>query len=167
MPLLSDEQKRRYLGPVFPDDKCDRCGKVHVRHYCRSCDEFFVTCGCPMGAIESHEGHRIDRGDVQQKEDPKMDDVASLRREMEKGVREAGEARSKAQIGSRTEVLILVRMTCPECGKGPVPLKELRKRDPHGFNLPGGPACCGGIGVERELSIYQLDHLLQASRGLI
>lgn len=165
MPLLSDQEKRDCLGSVELD--CARCNKPLVRHYCRTCDVFFTTCRCPKGAIEGHEGHRVDRGYEHQQEEPKMDDLASLRKEMEKGVREAGEARSEAQVESRTEVLIMVRMTCPECGQAPVSRAEVRKRDPEGLMTKyGGPRCCGGIGVERELTIHQLDQLLQASRGL-
>jgi hypothetical protein len=70
MPLLSEEDKRNTLGAIELD--CLRCGKPLIRHYCRQCDDFFLTCACPKGAIESHEGHRVDRGD--RREEPMSED---------------------------------------------------------------------------------------------
>lgn len=53
MPSLLPADRKALLGPV---GRCS-CGTVMIRHYCRSCDEFFVTCACCRG--ETHEGHRI------------------------------------------------------------------------------------------------------------
>lgn len=83
MPLLSDEDKRNYLGPVL-DLHCRTCGEQYIRHYCRSCDEFFTTCACgESGSMrDSHYRHRVDRGDGQgPKMEPKekpMDDAEAL-----------------------------------------------------------------------------------------
>ena len=58
MPSLSDEQQRDLLGPRAL--KCDRCGRNLYQNYCRSCDEFFYVCNCPVepGSPDDHQGHR-------------------------------------------------------------------------------------------------------------
>lgn len=45
MPALTPDDRTRLLGPL--DWRCLTCDGHPVRHYCRSCDEFFFTCRCP------------------------------------------------------------------------------------------------------------------------
>lgn len=44
MPSLDPQDRRALLGPI--NDFCSQCYGERVRHYCRSCDEFFATCEC-------------------------------------------------------------------------------------------------------------------------
>jgi hypothetical protein len=53
-PSLSPEWRDKLLGPQ--GTTCAACGDSHVRHYCRSCDEFFEVCRCTTSA---HLAHRI------------------------------------------------------------------------------------------------------------
>jgi len=75
MPALTPEDRASLLGPLA--DPCPDCGQVRVRHYCRSCDVFFVLCGCTtcsdyrpdangecqtcdgLADEHTHEGHRV------------------------------------------------------------------------------------------------------------
>lgn len=56
MPYLSPEDRALLLGPT--GHTCPRCAVEQIKNYCRSCDEFFVFCGCPESAAE-HRGHRL------------------------------------------------------------------------------------------------------------
>jgi hypothetical protein len=59
MPSLTREARDELLGPVSP---CPVCHCAKIRHYCRSCDEFFLTCECPaiLGfAQAAHGTHRV------------------------------------------------------------------------------------------------------------
>lgn len=60
MPSLTPGDRDALLGPV---EKCKRgCGVDRIRHYCRTCDEFFITCLCngPAHFIPpEHEDHRL------------------------------------------------------------------------------------------------------------
>jgi len=59
MPSLDPEDREALLGP---QGSCPTCGFWRVRHYCRSCDEFFVTCNCEVDRIAvtiEHARHRI------------------------------------------------------------------------------------------------------------
>ncbi len=60
MPSLTPEEQERLLKPMNDDWKCTKCGKVPYRNYCRSCDEFFFICGCPVeaGSQDDHRNHR-------------------------------------------------------------------------------------------------------------
>ena len=50
-PSLDPVDRRALLGPLL-DCTCPLCHQAQVRHYCRSCDEFFTTCTltCPVQA---------------------------------------------------------------------------------------------------------------------
>ena len=68
MPYLSPADRVALLGPL---PAACVCGAVRVRHYCRSCDEFFYACACldAIGPEAHHDGHRVylwtpDRGVV-------------------------------------------------------------------------------------------------------
>lgn len=54
--LTPEDQKK--LGAQ--DYVCPKCGKREVKNYCRSCDEFFSTCGCPFTGEprDDHSSHR-------------------------------------------------------------------------------------------------------------
>lgn len=58
MPSLTPEEQKRMLGPT--ELTCAVCKQGQRRNYCRSCDEFFFICGCPVekGSYDDHEGHR-------------------------------------------------------------------------------------------------------------
>jgi len=69
MPSLTPEARKALLGPL--GDACQSCKGIRVRHYCRSCDEFFIACGCDARRTddEKHVDHRVylwtpDRGVV-------------------------------------------------------------------------------------------------------
>jgi hypothetical protein len=44
MPSLDPAARAALLGPLH--HPCPACRMEYVRHYCRTCDEFFTTCGC-------------------------------------------------------------------------------------------------------------------------
>jgi len=54
MPTLNEEEKEEFLGQQALI--CNKCGKPMSRGYCRSCDEFYFTCGCNKKT--GHEEHR-------------------------------------------------------------------------------------------------------------
>lgn len=51
MPWMTHEEEnsRKDTG------KCENCKKPLVRHYCRTCDEDYFTCGCKWNQGEDHE----------------------------------------------------------------------------------------------------------------
>ena len=53
MPSLTIWDRKQLLGPT--QDPCPVCKQPAARAYCRSCDEFYLECGCPF----THSGHRI------------------------------------------------------------------------------------------------------------
>lgn len=55
--MLDPEQRRQLLGPL--DEACPSCEATRTRHYCRSCDEFFVACGCSGPEHGAHLEHRV------------------------------------------------------------------------------------------------------------
>jgi hypothetical protein len=55
MPSLTPADRAQLVGP---HGACPRCRQSSVRQYCRSCDVFFVECGC---AAVGHVGHRTYR----------------------------------------------------------------------------------------------------------
>ncbi len=59
MPSLTPEEQKRLLGPV-KEFKCPKCGQQKDRRYCRSCDEFFYVCACPVepGSEDDHRNCR-------------------------------------------------------------------------------------------------------------
>lgn len=56
MPLLSEDDQRRMLGPA--GFICQRCGLQRYKNYCRQCDQFFYECRCPPDDDDDHTGHR-------------------------------------------------------------------------------------------------------------
>ena len=60
MPSLTPDDRIALMGPL---ERCKRgCGVDRIRHYCRSCDVFFVTCLCnePRRFIpDDHDLHRV------------------------------------------------------------------------------------------------------------
>ena len=57
MPSLTPEDREQLLGPC---GTCLRCRATSIRHYCRSCDEFYETCGCSDEKVNAtHGDHRI------------------------------------------------------------------------------------------------------------
>lgn len=59
MPALDPDDRTALLGP---QGTCAICTFWRVRHYCRSCDAFFVTCGCQVereAMLDAHARHRI------------------------------------------------------------------------------------------------------------
>lgn len=54
MPSLTKADRELLLGPRC---YCRRCRKQRIRHYCRSCDEFYATCDC--GEVHGHADHRV------------------------------------------------------------------------------------------------------------
>lgn len=54
MPSLDPDQRAALIKPV---GQCGICGFTRVRNYCRSCDEFYLSCGCQLST--GHEGHRL------------------------------------------------------------------------------------------------------------
>lgn len=46
MPSLTPEDREALLGPA--NFRCPKCKQVKVKNYCRSCDEFFYECACPV-----------------------------------------------------------------------------------------------------------------------
>lgn len=61
MPYLSKSDRESLLGPR--GGTCRLCHTIRVRHYCRSCDEFFEECQCERltGLNDKHAGHRTYR----------------------------------------------------------------------------------------------------------
>ena len=57
MPSLSRADRDLLLGPISP--RCLACASAKVRHYCRSCDEFFLTCACAAAEDSTHVTHRV------------------------------------------------------------------------------------------------------------
>jgi len=57
MPSLTIADRMHMLGPV--GDPCCTCGGPRVRHYCRSCDAFFVACWCAAPEEHEHLAHRV------------------------------------------------------------------------------------------------------------
>ena len=59
MPWLSPADRQQLLGPT--GRPCPSCGTDLIRHYCRSCDEFFQSCRCTDPAENTHVplGHRL------------------------------------------------------------------------------------------------------------
>lgn len=58
MPALTKEDREALLGPVA--GACPRCDAVRIRHYCRSCDQFFLACFCSDDPSEiQHKDHRV------------------------------------------------------------------------------------------------------------
>jgi len=63
MPSLDPEDRIARLGPV--GGECSACDGPRIRHYCRTCDVFFVTCGCfegresVLGQGAVHGDHRV------------------------------------------------------------------------------------------------------------
>ena len=45
MPSLEPADRVALLGPLR--SPCQNCHAEQIRHYCRSCDEFFTQCDCP------------------------------------------------------------------------------------------------------------------------
>lgn len=58
MPSLTKAERESLLGPH--GGPCLLCGSLYVRHYCRSCDEFFEECQCSRPNA-AHVGHRTYR----------------------------------------------------------------------------------------------------------
>jgi hypothetical protein len=59
MPYLSPDDRLLLLGPF---GTCEACHTLRIRHYCRTCDEFFTLCHClgPKPQVpQSHETHRL------------------------------------------------------------------------------------------------------------
>jgi hypothetical protein len=55
MPSLDPEDQQRLLVELY---KCEKCGKMVKRNYCRQCDEFFFECDCERPPEDTHKGHR-------------------------------------------------------------------------------------------------------------
>jgi hypothetical protein len=59
MPSIDAAARAALLGPI---GACPVCGRDRVRHYCRTCDEFFWTCDrerpCDPTARD-HDTHRL------------------------------------------------------------------------------------------------------------
>lgn len=74
MPLLSEDDQRRMLGPA--GFICQRCGLQRYKNYCRQCDQFFYECKCPPDSEDDHTGHRT--YDSGFKRDQKMPIITSM-----------------------------------------------------------------------------------------
>jgi hypothetical protein len=62
MPSLTPDDRHRLLGPA--GTRCPECHAEQVRHYCRSCDAFFLTCvhlwlRAPDDLPHISDGHRV------------------------------------------------------------------------------------------------------------
>src|SRR5262245_7508054 len=56
VPSLTPGERAAVVRPI---GRCATCGAVRVRNYCRTCDEFFVVCGCTPPPQPDHLEHRV------------------------------------------------------------------------------------------------------------
>lgn len=56
-PSLTPDDRVALLGPLR-GVRCVVCCGTRIQHYCRSCDEFFITCHCAQTLLQ-HTDHRV------------------------------------------------------------------------------------------------------------
>jgi hypothetical protein len=57
MPSIPPGDRAAWIGPIA-GVTCSACSSPVVRHYCRTCDEFFYSCDCGRDATP-HVDHRV------------------------------------------------------------------------------------------------------------